>query len=419
VTDPQEVTTLGTFDPGTCPNGSSTAEFFADDVTLMSDLSLLFVAAGRCGVLVVDVSNPAAPVQVGRYDTPVWAEAVEVLDLEEGLIGFIADHNGGLVIVDFSGVLQDTPTAPVRLGGIGANDAANWGASIDVAVRSGDGSWLAFVAASRGLRVVEMESFSSPQLIGGYDTNPSGAPPEVPQDITLTDGGSLALIANWQGGLLSIDVSDPTEPVLADAVPTELAYYEAEVSDNLVYASEGQLGLRTFRLVEGNLETIDGVDPLLLAGGEGWAWDVQAVDGFLYVTYGILESGAGGLAIFQLPAPIPLQGSGGPDGDADGAPDADDNCAGLANADQTDSDADGYGNACDFDFDNDGTVGITDFSRFRAAFGTSTGGAGYDAVADSDADGAIGLEDFVVFRAHLGSAPGPSGLACAGVVPCP
>jgi hypothetical protein len=78
VTDPDAIETLGSYAPATCANGSSSASFFADDVELVAGLSALFVAAGRCGVLVLDVANPAAPVLRGAYNTPVWAEAIEV-----------------------------------------------------------------------------------------------------------------------------------------------------------------------------------------------------------------------------------------------------------------------------------------------------------------------------------------------------
>jgi hypothetical protein len=94
----------------------------------------LFVAAGRCGVIVLDVTNPASPAVLGRFDTPVWAEAVEVVDRGKTVIGYIADHNGGLVIVDFAPLFAATPRAPVRLGGIGSS-TSGWGtgAAIDVA----------------------------------------------------------------------------------------------------------------------------------------------------------------------------------------------------------------------------------------------------------------------------------------------
>ena len=53
---------------------------------------------------------------------------------------------------------------------------------------------------------------------------------------------------------------------------------------------------------------------------------------------------------------------------------------------QLDADGDGYGNICDADLNNSGTVTTADFA---------------------------------ILRARLNTAPGPSGLVCAGTVPCP
>jgi hypothetical protein len=107
------------------------------------------------------------------------------------------------------------------------------------------------------------------------------------------------------------------------------------------------------------------------------------------------------------------------DRDGDGRLDMHDVCAQIANPDQRDTNQDGYGNLCDTDFDDDGTTGGTDFVAFKAAFGTSTGAPGYDAHIDLDGDGSIGGSDFAIFKSMIGNPPGPSGLLCAGSIPCP
>lgn len=98
--------------------------------------------------------------------------------------------------------------------------------------------------------------------------------------------------------------------------------------------------------------------------------------------------------------------SGGADVDADGLPDAADNCTVVANPDQRDTDQDGYGNICDADLDNSsGIVNFSDLALFRAAFGSA------DADADFDGSGGIvNFTDLARFRLLFGQSPGPSGL---------
>jgi hypothetical protein len=98
------------------------------------------------------------------------------------------------------------------------------------------------------------------------------------------------------------------------------------------------------------------------------------------------------------------------DFDFDGVADIADNCSERPNYRQMDPDLDGYGNSCDADFDQDGDVGQDDLDFF---YGCS------DPVCDLDEDGFVGsIADFLAFRALFGFPPGPSGLPCAGTVPC-
>jgi len=113
------------------------------------------------------------------------------------------------------------------------------------------------------------------------------------------------------------------------------------------------------------------------------------------------------------------------DADSDGVPDSFDNCSVVANGPlastnscngQEDGDLDGYGNPCDTDTDNDGATSLADVSAtFSAAAVAST-----DPNFDFDCDGAASLADVsrVFSDAAVAAVPGPSGLACAGTIPC-
>ena len=103
--------------------------------------------------------------------------------------------------------------------------------------------------------------------------------------------------------------------------------------------------------------------------------------------------------------------------DADGIGDCIDNCTTVDNVAQTDTNSDGYGNFCDPDIDNDGTVGSTDLATLKTFFLVTTPPASPDI--DFDGDGTVGSTDLAILKGLFLLPPGPSGLACAGTVPCP
>ncbi len=108
------------------------------------------------------------------------------------------------------------------------------------------------------------------------------------------------------------------------------------------------------------------------------------------------------------------------DDDGDGLVNRSDNCSRVANPGHCDTDRDGYGNLCDADFDQSGSVDAVDFSRYfkrdlRAGVDSGRG-------TDMNCDGVVSDADFPGFQARFKSTrsqPGPSGLRCAGTIPCP
>jgi hypothetical protein len=152
--------------------------------------------------------------------------------------------------------------------------------------------------------------------------------------------------------------------------------------------------------------------------------------------------------------------------DHDGVPDHSDNWSTVPNGlgdpvPQCDTDRGGQGNACAPDVVDDGSVGTPDYAPVGANPGAAdhhpyrvllcrsnqmcqdenTGGITNDGVvggpdygpitasfgdtghpsnpADVNCDGVVGGPDYGAITAGFGGAPGPSGLPCAGTIPCP
>jgi hypothetical protein len=109
-----------------------------------------------------------------------------------------------------------------------------------------------------------------------------------------------------------------------------------------------------------------------------------------------------------------------PDMDSDGTVDVLDNCKldpTVPTPCGTDEDMDGYGASCDADYNQDGVVDFVDIPFFVAALGAGVS-SGRDE--DHNCDGVVDFVDIPFFTNGLGlGTPGPSGLPCAGTVPCP
>ena len=114
------------------------------------------------------------------------------------------------------------------------------------------------------------------------------------------------------------------------------------------------------------------------------------------------------------------------DEDGDTVPDAFDNCVDEPNgpmegSNQVDFDLDGYGNVCDCDYNNDGAGDAADFFIFLTEFVDPI--PGLPRQTDANGDDHTTILDFMAFIDCLVPPMGepqlgPSGLVCAGVVPC-
>ncbi len=148
---------------------------------------IAFLAAGKEGLKVIDVSDPLSPRLKGT--ALMSGEARDVV--LSGPYAFVADNPGGLVIVD----IHD-PTAPKTVG-----KWASPGECLAVAIQDD----LAFLAdGSAGLQIINVQDPARPALVGTWDTDGTA------ESIALL--GNYAYVADGPSGLKVVDVSKASAP---------------------------------------------------------------------------------------------------------------------------------------------------------------------------------------------------------------
>jgi hypothetical protein len=273
--DPLAPQTLEVYDPGVCTNGTpfgkETQDFAIEDVEI--DGSLAYLSLGRCGLWIVDLNDlSSAPLAV--VDSEGWTEAARVV----GTLAFVADYNGGLLILDVA-----DPADPQLLSLFAFDDAA-FGPVLDVDVAGG----FAYVASVEGLRVLDVSDPSAPLLVGSFEADTASG--EIPQDVMVL--GQFALVPGWMGGLLVFDVTDPLSPSLAASVPTGLATYRVAVDGALAYVVEGSDGVLVLDI--SNVVAPARLDRIDLGK---FVWDVQMMNGSVVVSFGDTSTNEGGLQV--------------------------------------------------------------------------------------------------------------------------
>jgi hypothetical protein len=298
VSDPASPTLLDSY----IPDASDCRRDWVDFDEVAVDGMTAYVAGGRCGLLIVDVDldDPANPSLLGAFPTQDWVKFVQVrTGARDTKTAYLTDYWGGLRIVDVT-----DPADPVELG---SSDEAGGliGPALTVQVRSVAGDVLAYVATMAGLFIVDVTVPALPIVVGSHDTtggllvnDPNLE--DIPQHVLVS--GSRAYVPIWQGGLLVLDVSDPGNPVVIQEIETVpgQAFFKVAAGGMNIYVTEGQCGLRVFGpsptgLAEAFFESLG--NPIKLGGGEAactepsgdpWAWNLEQLGGIAYVTNGVL-----------------------------------------------------------------------------------------------------------------------------------
>lgn len=223
---------------------------FANSVAVVG--AYAYVAAGAAGLVVVDVSDLNRPFIAGSRYTRGNANDVRVV----GSLAFVADGRRGLTVLDVG-----SPAHPQILG-----YAETPGVATDLAVAGN----FVYVADEIGLRVFDAGNPAAPRLVGGVDL-PGGRASGV--DVS----GSLAVVADSEGGVVVVDVSTPSSPRIAGRTATRpdggSGAVDLVVRDRLAYVADGAYGQL------GGLRVVDFGDPAtpVVAGSSSDAFGLTSV----------------------------------------------------------------------------------------------------------------------------------------------
>ena len=211
---------------------------------------LAYVADWNYGLRIFDVSDLAAPVEVGKVQTGGYASTVSV----GGGYAYVGEstNGGALKVVDVS-----DPAKPAVVAQLVTSK------SVDVEL---DGR-LVYIAdtsldAPGGMRIVDVGTPTAPALLGSYTT--------CGEVLDVAVAGDLALLACSYDGFHLVDVSDP-------ANPTQLATWSPP-SPNAAQAVALD-GARAYLGHSAGVFVADITDPAAPVIGDEYptAWTVRAI----------------------------------------------------------------------------------------------------------------------------------------------
>ncbi len=180
-----------------------------------------YVACGASGIKVINISNPAAPVIVGTYDSPGWAQSLTI----SGSYAYLADSSQGLRIVNIS-----DPAAPFSVGFVDTPSTAK-----DVAVVG----TIAYVADNTSLQIVDVSNVAAPWVRASIAMTA----------LEVKVQNNTAYVAASSSGLITVNVSNPSSPVLLDSLPpwggANAATVGVSLGSSIAYLcnSDGGLGI--------------------------------------------------------------------------------------------------------------------------------------------------------------------------------
>ena len=191
------------------------------------------------GLSIVDISDPATPVVSGSWQHEGGFSNLTHDVFIRGRLAVVSDYESGLILLDLT-----DPDAPVLLADLPFPEGIHsaWAEGDYVYCNQEFGGW------ERRLHVVDISDPAQPRLIHSFGMQP---PPDGeilgPHNPWVRDG--LLYWACYDAGLRVFDLADPARPVEAGYHTYPGSAWSAQPHDDgLVYVADGTVGLQAYRV---------------------------------------------------------------------------------------------------------------------------------------------------------------------------
>ena len=213
--------------------------------------------------IVVNISDPDEPVEVGTTGLPIGAGDVVI----EGEYAYVANDRSGLVIYDVS-----NPIEPVQVGICATGDVAKGAAILEDYVILASSDWDRHGEYGT-VNLIDISDVTEPFQIDRII--PTGYALNVSSD------GEIVLLANETGGVQIVDVADLANPVHIGNINTEFRVWTAIAYEELVYIAENEGGLRIVDI--SNPDSVAEVSTYTYEG-RGYVSSIQILNDIAFLT---------------------------------------------------------------------------------------------------------------------------------------
>jgi len=198
--------------------GSCRLPYAVVEVALSGNLAYV---SGVYGLLyILDVSDPTAPYEVGRFDTTDMSRSVAV----SGCFAYLTAYGSldGLWIIDIS-----DPQEPYAVGRYSSF------CRVEDIVLSSDFAYAYMPAGFMGMRILDTSDPQEPYEVGHWDG--------LGKTRNVALFGNLACVAEMDSGLLILDVSSPQAPQEVGRCSLPSATFSVAVSGDFAYVGGADL----------------------------------------------------------------------------------------------------------------------------------------------------------------------------------